>query len=68
MLHASNDVHVSVRHASMLLISAHAYVLQSYTEHTWTAMVQLRQKVKHKKTMFYLEQLLLKHGVVERAM
>eukprot|EP00039_Didymoeca_costata_P019978 m.339594 g.339594 ORF g.339594 m.339594 type:complete len:543 (+) comp18876_c0_seq1:180-1808(+) len=28
---------------------------------TWTAVVQLRQKVKHKKTFFYLEQLIIKH-------
>lgn len=27
----------------------------------WTAMTQVRQKVPHKKTFFYLEQLLLKH-------
>eukprot|EP00040_Diaphanoeca_grandis_P029390 m.172169 g.172169 ORF g.172169 m.172169 type:complete len:540 (+) comp31672_c2_seq1:280-1899(+) len=28
---------------------------------TWNAVVQLRQKVKHKKTFFYLEQLIIKH-------
>ncbi|KAI8865357.1 NMD3-domain-containing protein, partial [Ramicandelaber brevisporus] len=28
---------------------------------TWTAVVQVRQKVDHKRTFFYLEQLLLKH-------
>lgn len=27
----------------------------------WRALVQVRQKVEHKKTFFYLEQLLLKH-------
>jgi nonsense-mediated mRNA decay protein 3 len=27
----------------------------------WNAVVQLRQKVKHKKTFYYLEQLILKH-------
>eukprot|EP00310_Coccolithus_braarudii_P019104 CAMPEP_0183342490 /NCGR_PEP_ID=MMETSP0164_2-20130417/8591_1 /TAXON_ID=221442 /ORGANISM="Coccolithus pelagicus ssp braarudi, Strain PLY182g" /LENGTH=540 /DNA_ID=CAMNT_0025513099 /DNA_START=84 /DNA_END=1702 /DNA_ORIENTATION=- len=28
---------------------------------TWVAVVQLRQKVLHKRTFFYLEQLILKH-------
>eukprot|EP00038_Savillea_parva_P025953 m.50323 g.50323 ORF g.50323 m.50323 type:complete len:557 (-) comp7230_c0_seq1:86-1756(-) len=28
---------------------------------TWNAVVQLRQKVPHKKTFFYLEQLIMKH-------
>jgi len=28
---------------------------------TWKATVQLRQKVNHKKTFYYLEQLILKH-------
>ena len=28
---------------------------------TWTCVVQLRQKVTHKKTFFYLEQLIIKH-------
>ena len=41
---------------------------KSFTEHTWTAVVQVRQKVQHKKTMLMLEQLLLKHSVVSRAM
>ena len=41
---------------------------KSFTEHTWTAVVQVRQKVQHKKTMLMLEQLLLKHNVVSRAM
>ncbi|KDD75562.1 NMD3 nonsense mediated mRNA decay protein, partial [Helicosporidium sp. ATCC 50920] len=29
---------------------------------TWTACVQLRQHVGHKRTFFFLEQLILKHG------
>lgn len=29
----------------------------------WKAVVQLRQKVSHKKTFFYLEQLILKHSI-----
>lgn len=28
---------------------------------TWSAVIQLRQKVPHKKTFFYLEQLIIKH-------
>lgn len=28
----------------------------------WIAKVQLRQKVDHKRTFFFLEQLILKHG------
>lgn len=33
----------------------------SFTPHTWVAKVQVRQKVEHQRTFFYLEQLLLKH-------
>lgn len=40
----------------------------SYTEHTWAAVVQARQKVKHKKTFFYLEQLILKHNVASHVL
>ena len=29
---------------------------KSYTENTWKACVQVRQKVDHKRTFFYLEQ------------
>lgn len=36
---------------------------RSYTDHTWRALVQVRQKdVDHKKTFFLLEQLIIKHG------
>lgn len=35
---------------------------KSYTANTWRACVQLRQKVPHKRTFLYLEQLILKHG------
>ncbi|KDQ09107.1 hypothetical protein BOTBODRAFT_37351 [Botryobasidium botryosum FD-172 SS1] len=31
-------------------------------KNTWKAMVQVRQKVNHKRTFLYLEQLILKHG------
>lgn len=33
----------------------------------WRACVQVRQKCDFKKTLFYLEQLVLKHGVHEKA-
>jgi len=39
---------------------------KSYTEHTWEAVVQVRQKVKHKRTFFWLEQLLIKHNVCDK--
>lgn len=39
---------------------------KSYTAHTWGAMVQVRQRVEHKKTFFLLEQLILRHGAHER--
>ncbi len=35
---------------------------KSYTANTWRAVVQVRQKVPHKRTFLYLEQLILKHG------
>lgn len=35
---------------------------KSYTPNTWRASVQVRQKVPHKRTFLYLEQLILKHG------
>lgn len=31
-------------------------------KNTWKALVQVRQKVAHKRTFLYLEQLILKHG------
>lgn len=31
-------------------------------KNTWAAMVQVRQKVLHKRTFLFLEQLILKHG------
>ena len=34
---------------------------KSFTPHTWVAKVQIRQKVEHQRTFYYLEQLLLKH-------
>ncbi|KAG7192986.1 ribosome-binding protein [Scheffersomyces spartinae] len=35
---------------------------KSYTTNTWRATVQIRQKVHHKRTFLYLEQLILKHN------
>ena len=36
---------------------------------TWNTVVQIRQKgAKHKRTLFFLEQLLLKHNVCEKAL
>jgi NMD protein affecting ribosome stability and mRNA decay len=39
---------------------------RSYTEHTWRASVQVRQRVEHKRTFYLLEQLILKHGMHEK--
>ncbi|CAM1511535.1 Fc.00g090480.m01.CDS01 [Cosmosporella sp. VM-42] len=35
---------------------------KSYTANVWRAAVQVRQKVLHKRTFLFLEQLILKHG------
>ena len=35
---------------------------KSFTANTWRSVVQVRQKVLHKRTFLYLEQLILKHG------
>ena len=35
---------------------------KSFTANTWKANVQVRQKVPHKRTFLYLEQLMLKHA------
>ncbi|KAK8160670.1 NMD3 family-domain-containing protein [Phyllosticta citrichinensis] len=35
---------------------------KSYTHNTWRAVVQVRQKVTHKRTFLFLEQLILKHS------
>ena len=40
---------------------------KSYTKNTWRAVVQVRQKVPHKRTLLYLEQLILKHGAHKSA-
>ncbi|KAL0488201.1 60S ribosomal export protein NMD3 [Acrasis kona] len=41
---------------------------KSYTHHTWSAVVQLRQKVNHKRTMMFLEQLILKHHMHDKCL
>ncbi|CEP62611.1 ribosome-binding protein NMD3 LALA0_S05e09494g [Lachancea lanzarotensis] len=35
---------------------------RSYTTNTWRATIQIRQKVPHKRTFLYLEQLILRHN------
>ncbi|EER02194.1 hypothetical protein, conserved [Perkinsus marinus ATCC 50983] len=39
---------------------------RTYTPHTWNASVQVRQKTDHKRTFYYLEQLILKHDAHEK--
>lgn len=39
---------------------------RSFTPHTWNTVVQVRQRVEHKRTFLYLEQLILKHGAHEK--
>lgn len=34
---------------------------KSYTANTWVACIQVRQRVPHKRTLYYLEQLILKN-------
>lgn len=41
---------------------------KDFTPHTWGALVQVRQKVDHKKTFFFLEQLILKHNAHEKVL
>lgn len=41
---------------------------KSFTEHTWVAVVQVRQHRKHKRTMFLLEQMLIKHNICSDVM
>lgn len=39
---------------------------KSFTPHIWNAIVQVRQKVPHRRTLCYLEQLILKHDAHEK--
>jgi len=40
----------------------------TYSNQSWKAQVQVRQRVPHKRTFLYLEQLVLRHGAHERAL
>jgi len=41
---------------------------KSFTQHIWDACVQVRQKVSHKRTFLFLEQLILKHRMTAECM
>lgn len=41
---------------------------KTFTHHTWKACVQIRQKVLHKRTFLYLEQVILKHNAHKDSM
>jgi len=39
---------------------------RSFTPHTWNAIVQVRQKVEHRRTLCFLEQLIVKHDAHDK--
>lgn len=39
---------------------------KTYTPHTWVAQLQVRQRVTHKRTFLFLEQLILKHNAADK--
>ena len=41
---------------------------KTFTPHIWRAVVQLRQKVNHKRTFLFLEQVILKHKAQSKAL
>lgn len=41
---------------------------KTYTPHLWVAQVQLRQRVDHKRTFLFLEQLIIKHNAAEKCL
>ena len=41
---------------------------KTYTPHLWVAQVQVRQRVDHKRTFLFLEQLIIKHNAAEKCM
>ena len=41
---------------------------KTFTPHIWRACVQLRQKVNHKRTFLFLEQVILKHKAQSKAL
>ncbi|CAK7198102.1 ribosome-binding protein [Sporothrix eucalyptigena] len=54
----------------MYVVSTHQCpdCAKSYTHNVWRATVQVRQKVAHKRTFLFLEQLMLKHGAHREAL
>ncbi len=40
---------------------------KTWTPHTWNSVVQIRQKVDHKRSIFYLEQIILRHSMHSKA-
>eukprot|EP00916_Digyalum_oweni_P008363 GHVL01014029.1.p1 GENE.GHVL01014029.1~~GHVL01014029.1.p1 ORF type:complete len:376 (-),score=49.51 GHVL01014029.1:1034-2161(-) len=41
---------------------------KTYTPHTWNALVQVRQHTDHKRTIYFLEQVIMKHNVHEHVL
>lgn len=41
---------------------------KTYTPHLWVAQVQVRQRVDHKRTFLFLEQLIIKHNAAEKCL
>jgi nonsense-mediated mRNA decay protein 3 len=41
---------------------------KTYTPHTWVAQVQIRQRVNHKRTFLFLEQLIIKHNATDKCL
>ena len=39
---------------------------RTYTPHAWNSIVQVRQRVEHKRTFLFLEQLILKHNMSKK--
>ena len=39
---------------------------KAYTPHLWQSQVQIRQRVQHKRTFLFLEQMILKHNAHEK--
>lgn len=42
--------------------------VEAGSEHTWVAVAQVRQHVTHKRTFYWLEQLILKHAAHQQAL
>ena len=68
----SKDVLNGVIMQKTIIITFHEVNLQcdeckkSFTPHTWNAEIQLRQRVDHKRTLLYLEQLILKNNAHDK--